>query len=109
MAPTGSGGTARVGVSTASYGASASSAPAANRRMAPSASPNSGPLTARPRSVSQRVSGRSRCSCSGGTVDSAVSTDQQVSNTGTASRRQRDRDVDELVAERRRAAAEASS
>ena len=68
-APTGRGGAARVGVSTASYGASASSAAAANRRIAPSASPKSGPLTARPRSVSHRVSGRSRCSRSGGTTE----------------------------------------
>ena len=48
IAPTGSGGEARVGVSTASYGASAVSAPAATRRSSPIASPNSGPETAGP-------------------------------------------------------------
>src|SRR3954462_2380831 len=85
MAPTGSGGTARGGGSTASYGARAARAWAAKRRMAPIASPNSGPDTARPRSVSQRVSGLSDASRSGGTTESAVSTAQQVSNTGTAS------------------------
>ena len=65
IAPTGSGGLARVGVSTASYGASAVSAPAATRRSSPIASPNSGPDTARPRSESHRVSGRSSGSASG--------------------------------------------
>ena len=67
IAPTGSGGTARVGVSTASYGARVVRQSAANRRIAPIASPNSGPDTARPRSASQRVSGRSSGSRSGGT------------------------------------------
>ena len=86
IAPTGSGGTARVGVSTASYGASVVRQSAAKRRIAPIASPNSGPLTARPRSASHRVSGRSSACCSGGTTDSAVSTAQQVSKIGTASR-----------------------
>ena len=45
-------------MSTTSYDASAASAPAACWRSRPIASPNSGPLTARPRSDSQRVSGR---------------------------------------------------
>jgi hypothetical protein len=80
------GGTASVGVSTASYGASDSSAAAACRRIAPIARPNSGPLVARPRSPSHRVSGRSRCSRPGGAGESAVSTAQQTSKKGTASR-----------------------
>ena len=84
-APTGTGGVARVGVRTASYDASDSSAVAAWRRMAPMASPNSGPLSACPRSPSHRVSGRSRCSRPGGAGESAVRTAQQVSKTGTAS------------------------
>ena len=74
-----------MGVSTASYGASAVSAPAATRRSSPIARPNSGPETARPRSVSHRVSGRRSGSASGGTTDSAVSTAQQVSKTPIAS------------------------
>ena len=48
IAPTGSGGVARVGVSTASYDESAASVRAATRRSSPIASPNSGPLTADP-------------------------------------------------------------
>ena len=70
-----------------SYGARATSASPASRRSAPIARPNSGPETDSPRSPSHRVSGRSsaRFSAGNGDVDSAVSTAQQVSNTGTAS------------------------
>ena len=58
IAPTGNGGSASVGVSTASYGASRISASAANVRSRPTASPNSGPLTRSPHSPSHRVRGR---------------------------------------------------
>src|SRR5947207_143230 len=61
-APTGSGGEARVGVSTASYAASVVRQSAACRRIAPIASPKSGPDTALPLSESHRVSGRSSAS-----------------------------------------------
>src|SRR6478672_5401097 len=87
IAPTGSGGAASVGVSTASYGESAVSAAAATLLSSPMASPNSGPLTASPRSASHVVSGRSSARPSAGrlTTDKAVSTAQHVSKTGTAS------------------------
>ena len=51
---------------TTSYAASAASARAACWRRLPMARPNSGPLTACPRALSQRVSGRSRSSRPGG-------------------------------------------
>ena len=64
------------------------------------ARPNSGPLTARPRSVSQRVSGRSRCSCSGGT--SGHGGEHRPAGLEDRHRlgRQRDGDVHDLVAQR---------
>ena len=93
-------GCARVGVSTASYGASARRARAAIRRASPTRGRTPARSTARPRSVEPRVSGRSRCSVPGGTTESAVSTAQQVSNVGHRLRRHRYVDLLDVVAER---------
>ena len=86
IAPTGSGGAARVGVSTTSYGASASRAIGGEPPHRADRQPELRAVD-RAAALGQPAGERAQqvLAVSGGTTDSAVSTAQQVSNTGTAS------------------------